>query len=98
MTRGKGYDPERYPMKRLGEPEEIAATAAFLLKSRRKLCVRRDFRHQRRRLLSLTNSRQKKRKKMKAAWYERNGPARDVLTVGTMPDPVPGVGEVRACE
>ncbi len=32
---------------------------------------------------------------MKAAWYERNGPARDVLTVGTMPDPVPGVGEVR---
>lgn len=31
MTRGKGYDPERYPMKRLGEPEEIAATAAFLL-------------------------------------------------------------------
>jgi len=32
---------------------------------------------------------------MKAAWYERNGPARDVLTVGEMPDPEPGGGEVR---
>lgn len=32
---------------------------------------------------------------MKAAWYERNGPAREVLTVGEMPDPLPGAGEVR---
>lgn len=32
---------------------------------------------------------------MKAAWYERNGPAREVLTVGVMPDPEPGPGEVR---
>ncbi|TDR89869.1 NADPH:quinone reductase [Enterovirga rhinocerotis] len=32
---------------------------------------------------------------MKAAWYETNGPARTVLTVGTMPDPEPGPGEVR---
>lgn len=32
---------------------------------------------------------------MKAAWYERNGPARAVLTVGTLPDPEPGPGEVR---
>lgn len=32
---------------------------------------------------------------MKAAWYERNGPARDVLNVGTMPDPEPGPGEAR---
>jgi len=32
---------------------------------------------------------------MKAAWYETNGPARDVLTVGEMPDPIPGPGEVR---
>ena len=31
---------------------------------------------------------------MKAAWYERNGPAKSVLTVGEMPDPVPGPGEV----
>jgi len=32
---------------------------------------------------------------MRAAWYEMQGPARDVLTVGTMPDPQPGQGEVR---
>ena len=32
---------------------------------------------------------------MKAAWYERNGAARDVLTVGEMDTPVPGPGEVR---
>jgi len=32
---------------------------------------------------------------MLAAWYERPGPARDVLTVGEMPDPDPGPGEVR---
>jgi len=32
---------------------------------------------------------------MKAAWYERNGPAREVLIVGEMPDPEPGPGEVR---
>jgi NADPH:quinone reductase len=32
---------------------------------------------------------------MKAAWYEKQGPAREVLTVGEMPDPNPGSGEVR---
>ena len=32
---------------------------------------------------------------MKAAWYERQGPPRDVLVVGDMPDPAPGPGEVR---
>jgi NADPH2:quinone reductase len=32
---------------------------------------------------------------MRAAWYERQGPAREVLTVGEMPDPIPGPGEVR---
>ena len=32
---------------------------------------------------------------MKAAWYEEQGPARDVLVVGDMPDPVPAPGEVR---
>lgn len=31
---------------------------------------------------------------MRATWYERNGAARDVLTVGEMPDPVAGPGEV----
>jgi NADPH2:quinone reductase len=31
---------------------------------------------------------------MKAAWYERNGPAAAVLTIGELPDPVPGAGEV----
>ena len=31
---------------------------------------------------------------MKAAWYERNGEARDVLTVGQMPTPRPAAGEV----
>jgi NADPH2:quinone reductase len=31
---------------------------------------------------------------MRAAWYERNGPARDVLFVGELPDPKPAVGEV----
>ncbi|MCU1325085.1 MAG: Oxidoreductase, zinc-binding dehydrogenase family [Bryobacterales bacterium] len=34
---------------------------------------------------------------MKAAWYEKQGPARDVLMVGEMPDPHPGPGEVRIC-
>jgi NADPH2:quinone reductase len=32
---------------------------------------------------------------MKAAWYEAQGPAQDVLVVGQMPDPAPGEGEVR---
>lgn len=32
---------------------------------------------------------------MKAAWYEKQGPARVVLVVGEMPDPVPASGEVR---
>jgi NADPH:quinone reductase len=32
---------------------------------------------------------------MRAAWYEKQGPAREVLTVGEMPDPIPAVGEVR---
>lgn len=32
---------------------------------------------------------------MRAAWYERQGAARDVLTVGEMPAPTPGPGEVR---
>ena len=32
---------------------------------------------------------------MKAAWYEKQGPAREVLTVGEMPDPAPGPGELR---
>ena len=31
---------------------------------------------------------------MRAAWYERNGPARDVLVLGEMPTPSPGAGEV----
>ena len=32
---------------------------------------------------------------MKAVWYERTGPAADVLTFGQMPTPVAGPGEVR---
>ena len=32
---------------------------------------------------------------MRAAWYERQGAARDVLVVGTMADPEPRPGEVR---
>jgi NADPH2:quinone reductase len=32
---------------------------------------------------------------MKAAWYERNGSAREVLKLGEMPDPKPAAGEVR---
>lgn len=32
---------------------------------------------------------------MLAAWYEKNGAARDVLQVGEQSDPVPGKGEVR---
>lgn len=31
---------------------------------------------------------------MKAAWYSRNGPAREVLVVGDIPVPAPGEGEV----
>jgi NADPH:quinone reductase len=32
---------------------------------------------------------------MKAAWYEKQGPAREVLVVGEMPDPIPAPGEIR---
>jgi NADPH:quinone reductase len=32
---------------------------------------------------------------MRAAWYEKQGPARQVLKVREMPDPHPAVGEVR---
>jgi len=32
---------------------------------------------------------------MRAVWYEKQGPAREVLKVGFMPDPSPGPGEVR---
>ena len=32
---------------------------------------------------------------MRAAWYDRNGAAREVIEVGALPDPVPGPGEVR---
>jgi len=32
---------------------------------------------------------------MKAAWFEKKGPARDVMIVGELPDPVPGAGQVR---
>src|SRR5438105_15618612 len=32
---------------------------------------------------------------MKAAFYERTGPAQEVLQVGEVADPVPGPGEVR---
>jgi NADPH2:quinone reductase len=32
---------------------------------------------------------------MRAAWYEKQGAARDVLVVGEMPDPEPGPGEAR---
>ncbi|MFK4808889.1 NADPH:quinone reductase [Devosia sp. ZW T5_3] len=31
---------------------------------------------------------------MKAAWYSKNGPAREVLEIGDLPDPTPGPGEV----
>lgn len=31
---------------------------------------------------------------MKAVWYERNGPANEVLTIGEMPTPRPAAGEV----
>jgi NAD(P)-dependent dehydrogenase (short-subunit alcohol dehydrogenase family) len=30
MTDGRGYDPERYPLQRMGRPEEIGAMALFL--------------------------------------------------------------------
>src|SRR5438105_12088664 len=32
---------------------------------------------------------------MKAAWYEKQGEAADVLVVGEMPDPQPAAGDVR---
>jgi NADPH2:quinone reductase len=31
---------------------------------------------------------------MKAVWYDKTGPAAEVLTFGDMPTPVPGPGEV----
>ena len=36
-----------------------------------------------------------RRNDMRAAWYERNGEARDTLQIGEIPTPVPGPGEVR---
>src|SRR5258705_879306 len=32
---------------------------------------------------------------MRAAWYSKNGAARDVLVVGELPTPTPGPGQVR---
>jgi NADPH:quinone reductase len=32
---------------------------------------------------------------MRAAWYEKQGSAKDVLPLGEMPDPHPAAGEVR---
>lgn len=32
---------------------------------------------------------------MYAAWYEKNGPAADVMKFGELPDPEAGLGEVR---
>lgn len=32
---------------------------------------------------------------MRAAWYDHRGPAREVLEVSALPDPEPGLGEVR---
>ena len=32
---------------------------------------------------------------MRAVWFERKGPAKEVLVVGEMPDPMPNAGEVR---
>jgi NADPH2:quinone reductase len=32
---------------------------------------------------------------VRAAWFDRRGPAREVLVIGEMPDPRPGPGEVR---
>ena len=34
---------------------------------------------------------------MKAAYYDRKGPAHEVLRVGEVPTPSPGPGEVRVC-
>jgi hypothetical protein len=31
---------------------------------------------------------------MRAAWYEKQEPARDVLVLGEVPDPIPGPGEI----
>jgi NADPH2:quinone reductase len=36
-----------------------------------------------------------RRARVKAAWYDRQGPAREVLEVGDLPDPEPAAGEVR---
>jgi len=35
------------------------------------------------------------RTKMKAAWYEKQGAARDVLVVGNTDDPQPSTAEIR---
>jgi len=32
---------------------------------------------------------------VRAAWYSKNGEARDVLVIGDLPTPTPGPGEVR---
>lgn len=32
---------------------------------------------------------------MKAAWFEKQGPACEMIVVGEMPDPIPAPGEVR---
>src|SRR5438093_792468 len=43
----------------------------------------------------LASGRELKAQHMRAVWYEKQGPAREVLTLGEMPDPIPGPGEVR---
>jgi NADPH:quinone reductase len=37
----------------------------------------------------------RRRRRMRAVWYDRQGPATEVLQVGTLPDPEPDAGEVR---
>ena len=35
---------------------------------------------------------------MQAGWYEKNGPANEVIVIGEMADPEPGPGEGRGVE
>lgn len=56
MTQGADYRPEAYPMKRMGEPEEVAAALRVFVLARCRISGRRDHRRQWRHLDALVRS------------------------------------------
>ena len=74
------------PAGRFGDPDEFGYACAFLCGAKAGLHHRPEHPARRRRVPGHA---------VKAVWYERTGPAPEVLTYGEMPTPVAGPGEVR---